>query len=243
MLLEDGHGIIGIHERAGTEIDGLAGDRRIVRIHHAVDEPHVHPGRHQMCLAAHDRAQQFQVGIVGGSRLRVMPPNDVVGQLPARHRHPHGRRKTETFPPARGWPRPVSRWRPAPASPDIPCRPWRRQPAPASRARPAHAWPRSPDTREAPDRSPHVRRRRARKTCDRCLSTADRGAAPRGRTLRREEWRGHRRVAARNARIGVPRRPWRWARSPARANCRKIPVQVHRRPAPRTNRVAPRAPR
>ncbi len=59
----DGGWIVVIHEGAGPEIDRLAGDRHVVRVHHAVDEAELHPARDERALPIGHRLQQPQVAV------------------------------------------------------------------------------------------------------------------------------------------------------------------------------------
>ena len=62
---EGGRRIVGVEERAGTVVDGLAGNRHVVGVHHAVDEPDGEPPGHQLGLAADDSFEQGAVGVLG----------------------------------------------------------------------------------------------------------------------------------------------------------------------------------
>ena len=42
---EGGRRVVRIDEGARPKIDGLSGKRRVVGVHHAVDETHMHPTR------------------------------------------------------------------------------------------------------------------------------------------------------------------------------------------------------
>ena len=72
--------MIGVHEGAGTVIDGLAADRHIVGVHHAVDETEAQPLRDQRRLPRDHRIQQCAIGIFGLRRIRVVPRDDVIGE-------------------------------------------------------------------------------------------------------------------------------------------------------------------
>jgi hypothetical protein len=52
--------VIGIEEGAGPIVDRLARDRHVVGVHHAMDEAHAHPLRHQLGLRGDDRIEQVQ---------------------------------------------------------------------------------------------------------------------------------------------------------------------------------------
>ena len=67
---EDGGRVEGVHERARPVVDRLAGDRHVVGVHHAVDEPHEHPLRDQRGLRLDDAAEQRQRGPLVAGRLR-----------------------------------------------------------------------------------------------------------------------------------------------------------------------------
>ncbi len=49
--------VVGVDERAGSEIDGFSRHRHVVGIHDAMNEAHVHPARDQRRLRAGDCAQ------------------------------------------------------------------------------------------------------------------------------------------------------------------------------------------
>ena len=69
-----------VHEGAGAEIDGFAGKRDIVGVHHAVDEPDPHPGGNQACLHLHDPFEQTEDWVRRFLDLRMKSRNRVVGQ-------------------------------------------------------------------------------------------------------------------------------------------------------------------
>ena len=83
---EDSIRIIGVHEGAGTIVDRLAGNGHVVGVHHAVDEAHRLPLRHQGDLACDDPAQHQPVGVElrilsgFGVDVREMPLDGVVGK-------------------------------------------------------------------------------------------------------------------------------------------------------------------
>ena len=55
----------GLHEGARPVVDGLAGDRHVVGVHHPVHEPDEHPLRHQRRLGGDDRLEQREVRVLG----------------------------------------------------------------------------------------------------------------------------------------------------------------------------------
>ncbi len=75
-----------LQERARSVVDGLTGDRRVVGVHHAVDEAHQHPPGHQRRLGGHHRLEQREVRALGGRGRGVVPGDGVVGQ-PAQQVH------------------------------------------------------------------------------------------------------------------------------------------------------------
>ena len=91
-----------VHERARAVVDGLAGDRHVVGVHHAVHEPDEHPAGHQLGLRGDDAPVQLQVRVRprrrrrgGGGRWRSRR-----GRAARRGRR--WRRRTGTCPPAGG---------------------------------------------------------------------------------------------------------------------------------------------
>ena len=194
----------------GPIIDGLAGNRRVVRVHHAMDESHVHPARDQRGLAATYRAQQLEVGALRGLELRVVAIDHVVGQAPHRVRDRRAPRSIRTCLLARGSRRRASRRRRASGPSRTTSSPVRhgRERAGGREFR-ARAWIRSPGTRAAPARAPRGRRRRANRAFVPIPSIECRDAPRLGRSLRRGEWRVRRRVAARIVRTDGPHKPSR----------------------------------
>ena len=80
---EDGFGVIRFHEGAGAVVDGFAGERHVVGVHHAVDEAGVEPLGDQPGLAFGHGAQQGDVALGGvglGGQRRVVAGDGVVGQ-------------------------------------------------------------------------------------------------------------------------------------------------------------------
>ena len=73
--------IVFIHERARAVVDGLARDRHVVGVHHAVDEADAHPFRDQRRLALRDRFQHCKRRHLCIARFRVVPRDHVVQQL------------------------------------------------------------------------------------------------------------------------------------------------------------------
>ena len=69
-----------IHEGAGTVIDGLARDRGVVGVHHAMDEADMQPARHQLRLPRHDACEQRVIGALGSRQLRIVPRDDMIGE-------------------------------------------------------------------------------------------------------------------------------------------------------------------
>ena len=76
---EDRLRIIFIHECTRAVIDRLAGDRHIVRVHHAVNEADEQPLRDQLCLRSNDRIEERAIGLPGFRGGWVMPCNHVIG--------------------------------------------------------------------------------------------------------------------------------------------------------------------
>ena len=74
--------IVVVHERAGTVVDGLAGDRGVVGVHDAVDEADQQPARDQLGLPRDHRFQQRVIGALGARRFRIVPGDDVIGEPP-----------------------------------------------------------------------------------------------------------------------------------------------------------------
>ena len=72
--------VVGLHERARPVVDGLARDRHVVGVHHAVDEADEHPLRDQRRLGGDDRLEQREVGLLGVGGGRVVPGDRVVGE-------------------------------------------------------------------------------------------------------------------------------------------------------------------
>ena len=73
-------GIVGVHERAGSIVDGFAGDGAVVGVHHAVDEADQQPARDQMCLPRDDGGEQGGIGLLRRRRRGVVAGDDVVGE-------------------------------------------------------------------------------------------------------------------------------------------------------------------
>ena len=76
----DGGRVEGVHERARPVVDGLAGDRHVVGVHHAVDEADQHPLRDQRRLGGDDRLEEREVRVLGVGGLGVVPGDRVVGE-------------------------------------------------------------------------------------------------------------------------------------------------------------------
>ena len=76
--------IVGIHECAWTEIDGLARHGHVVGIHDAVNEAHLHPARDQRGLSIDHRAQQREIRLFAALRLRVVAIDGIVREQPNR---------------------------------------------------------------------------------------------------------------------------------------------------------------
>ena len=69
-----------IHERARPIINGLAGNRGVIRIHHPMHKPHVHPLRNQLRLPdAHPAEQPHVIPIV--QLVCVVPGDGKVRQI------------------------------------------------------------------------------------------------------------------------------------------------------------------
>ena len=73
-------GGVGLDERAGAVVDGLAGQRHIVGVHHAVHKSQAHPKCHQPRLPRHHRIEQRQCRGIGGGRIREVARNGVLQQ-------------------------------------------------------------------------------------------------------------------------------------------------------------------
>ena len=233
MELNTVAGIVGVHEGAGSEIDGLARHRHVVGVHHAMNEAHVHPARDQRRLARGDgSAAAPGTGARPPAKLRVMTIDHVIGQTSARRSNRRARRSTRTCPRAHG-----------------------------SRQRASGSHPAAPLARPRSRRS-HRRERPCRRNAQRMHGLADQILAqhrPQGRApvaaariggasgalqldvaaharavdqLRRAESPARRRAAARSGRIDGRHRPWRSVRRRSAANCRKKwpPAWRHRAP-------------
>ncbi len=69
-----------LHEGTRPVVDRLAGDRHVVGVHHAVDEPDQHPPGDQVGLGVGHRSQQRQVRPFGLGGGRVVALDRVVGE-------------------------------------------------------------------------------------------------------------------------------------------------------------------
>ena len=78
---EDGFRVISVHESAGAVVDGLARDRHVVGVHNAMNEADEHPSGDEIGLPGDDEVQQCEVCVLLVSRFRIMPPDDVVGEM------------------------------------------------------------------------------------------------------------------------------------------------------------------
>jgi len=76
----DSAGVKSVQERTRSVVDGLAGDGHVVGIHHAVDEAHQHPLRHQGRLGCDDRVEEREIRPFGVRRVRVMAADGMIGQ-------------------------------------------------------------------------------------------------------------------------------------------------------------------
>ena len=74
--------VVGVEERARPVVDGLAGDRHVVGVHHAVDEADEQPARDQVGLARDHRVEQRAVGIRRAGGSGIVPRDRVVGEQP-----------------------------------------------------------------------------------------------------------------------------------------------------------------
>src|SRR5262250_2830652 len=72
--------IVTIHESAWAVVDGLAGNRHIVGVHHAVDEAHMHPTGNERRLFVAHTLEQSQVWVRLPLQLRVVAIDDVIGE-------------------------------------------------------------------------------------------------------------------------------------------------------------------
>ncbi len=77
---EDLAGVVGLHEGAGAEVDGLAGDGHVVGVHDAVDEAEGHPVGDERGLAGDDRGEEGTDGRGGFGGVGVVAGDGVVGE-------------------------------------------------------------------------------------------------------------------------------------------------------------------
>jgi hypothetical protein len=69
-----------IHEGAWSKIDGLSRKRRVVGVHHAMDETDMHPARDQRRLAFDDGLKKRKGRPLGISGIGEVAINDVIGK-------------------------------------------------------------------------------------------------------------------------------------------------------------------
>ena len=123
----------GLHEGARSVVDGLAGDRHVVGVHHPVDEADEHPPGHQRRLRRDHRLEQREVRVLG-----LPPPSGWCRAIAwsasrrSRSTSPVRARRTGSCRPAGGCSRPGRARRRAAGS--------RAAPADRSRPRPATGW-------------------------------------------------------------------------------------------------------
>ncbi len=72
--------MIRIHEGAWPVVNGLTADRRIVRIHHAVNKPDELPCGHELGLGIDHVLEHGKIRPLALFCLRVMPLNHVIGE-------------------------------------------------------------------------------------------------------------------------------------------------------------------
>ena len=82
---EHGGGVEHVHEGARSVVDRFAGDRDVVGVHHAVDEPECHPPRHERRLRIEHPIEQSEIRVRLVGRVRIVPLDGVVGE-PAHER-------------------------------------------------------------------------------------------------------------------------------------------------------------
>ena len=88
--------VIGVHEGAGTVVDGLARYRHVVGVHDAVNEADEQPLRDQLSLTRDHQVEEGAVGVRGVKRFGVMPRDDVISEalncihIPARREELEG---------------------------------------------------------------------------------------------------------------------------------------------------------
>src|SRR2546423_4600451 len=69
-----------IHEGAWAVIDRFSRNRRIVRVHHAMNETDEQPASNELRLSQRDKVQQGDIRTVAMRRLRVMSRDHMLGK-------------------------------------------------------------------------------------------------------------------------------------------------------------------
>ena len=69
-----------LHEGAWPVVDGFAGDRHVVGVHHPVDESDQHPAGHQVRLGGDHPVEEGEVGAVGGRGGGEVAGDRMVGE-------------------------------------------------------------------------------------------------------------------------------------------------------------------
>ena len=77
---EDGGGVVAVDEGARAVINGLAGERHVVGIHHAVDEADAHPLGDERGLALDGFHQKRDDRLLGLRALGEVPAQGVIGE-------------------------------------------------------------------------------------------------------------------------------------------------------------------
>src|SRR6185295_5458926 len=65
--------VVLVEESARTEVDGLARDGRVVRVHHPVHEADPEPRRYEARLPEHDAFEERQCFVAGSGQRGVVP--------------------------------------------------------------------------------------------------------------------------------------------------------------------------
>ncbi len=74
-------GIVGVHEGAGAVIDGLAGYRAVVGVHHTMDEADMQPACDKFGLTADHCIEQGANGMFGFGCVGIVPVDHMIGEL------------------------------------------------------------------------------------------------------------------------------------------------------------------
>ena len=72
--------IVFVEEGAGAVVDGFAGHRHIVGVHHAVNEAELHPSGDQFGLRGDDLLIERNIRVLRLGSLGIVPGNDMVGE-------------------------------------------------------------------------------------------------------------------------------------------------------------------